>query len=129
MPFECGLALGAIRFGPPSKKRDFLLLVGEPFQDKKTLSDLAGQDSKAHQNQPKAAVDAVRSFLSAKKTSGERTRGADAIWKRYLAFKTELPSLVGEIELTIGEIESFDYIRDWINVTSQWQAKGSHVNT
>jgi len=123
MPFECGLAMGAIRFGQAAQNRDFLLLVGEPFQDKRTLSDLAGQDSKAHQNDPKLAVNAVRAFLSAKKNSADRTRGAEAIWKRYLLFKTQLPRLVEEIELTVNEIDSFDYLPDWINIVALWQAK------
>jgi len=123
MPFECGLAMGAIRFGQAAQNRDFLLLVGEPFQDKSTLSDLAGQDSKAHQNDPKLAVNAVRAFLSAKKNSADRTRGAEAIWKRYLLFKTQLPQLVEEIELTVNEIDSFDYLPDWINIVALWQAK------
>jgi hypothetical protein len=123
MPFECGLALGAIRFGNILQKRDFLLLVGEPFQDKRTLSDLAGQDSKAHQNDPKLALNAVRAFLSAKKNSADRTRGAEAIWKRYLLFKSELPRLGEDIELAVNEIESFDYLPDWINVVALWQAK------
>lgn len=123
MPFECGLALGAIRFGHATQKRDFLLLVGEPFQDKRTLNDLARQDSKAHQNEPKLALNAVRAFLSAKKNASDRTRGAEAIWKRYLLFKTDLPRLVDEIEVALNEIESFDYLPDWINVVALWQAK------
>ncbi len=123
MPFECGLALGAIRFGPPSQNRDFLLLVGEPFQDKRTLSDLAGQDSKAHNNEPKLALNAVRTFLSAKKTPLERTRGADAIWKRYQNFKADLLGLIKKQELTFDEVNAFDYLPDWINFVVLWQAK------
>ena len=120
MPFECGLALGAIRFGQPAKNRDFLLLVGEPFQDKKTLSDLAGQDSKSHQNQPRPAILAVRAFLSAKKHQAERIRGASAIWKRFLAFKTDLERLSEELECTLEEMQSFDYLPDWINCMTLW---------
>ena len=120
MPFECGLALGAIRFGQQAKNRDFLLLVGEQFQDKKTLSDLAGQDSKSHQNQPHHAILAVRTFLSAKKQQGVRIRGGDAIWKRFLAFTTDLAPLSEALECTLVEMQSFDYLPDWINCMTIW---------
>lgn len=52
MAFECGLALGAIRYGS-TPGRDFLFMSGQPHEDKLTLSDLAGQDPKAHKNDPK----------------------------------------------------------------------------
>ena len=61
MAFECGLAFGALRFAS-KKGRDFLFMSAEPHQDKLTLSDLAGQDSKAHRNEPSISVGAVRSF-------------------------------------------------------------------
>ena len=50
MPFECGLALGAIRYRRPlrSGSRDFHLMAADDFQDKRTLSDLAGQDASYH---------------------------------------------------------------------------------
>jgi hypothetical protein len=51
MAFECGLAMGAIRYGA-MPGRDFLFMSSEPHQDKLTLSDLAGQDPKAHRNDP-----------------------------------------------------------------------------
>ena len=119
MPFECGLALGAIRFGAPAE-RDFLLMAAEPYQDKLTLSDMAGQDSKSHKNNPKAAVSATRAFLSAKADPGERTRGAEAIWTGYRAFCADLPRVAGNLELTVDEIQSFDYLRDWIQAMAFW---------
>ena len=128
MPFECGLALGAIRFGQQVSNRDFLLLVGEPYQDKKTLSDLAGQDSKSHQNQPHHAVKAVRAFLSAKKCQGERIPGAAAIWKHFLAFENDLARLSEELECTLEEMQSFDYLPDWINCMTLWLQSGRQLS-
>ncbi|MDI4635835.1 hypothetical protein J7U46_22405 [Pelomonas sp. V22] len=122
MPFEFGLAMGAIRYGS-QPGRDSLLMTAELFQDKKTLSDVAGQDSKAHGGDPKKAIAAVRSFLSAKAPSGEKTRGGDAIWNRYQLFLGDLPVLAEKLEVTFDEIQSFDYLRDWINVMSQWILK------
>jgi hypothetical protein len=126
MPFECGLALGAIRFGT-KPDRDFLLMAAEPYQDKITLSDMAGQDSKSHKNDPKAAVSATRAFLSAKADPGERTRGADAIWKGFEAFCADLPRLAENLEVTVEEIQSFDYLRDWIQAMALWLLNPPHV--
>lgn len=119
MPFECGLALGAIRYGS-QPGRDFLFMAAEPHQDKITLSDMAGQDSKSHNGDPKSAVSATRAFLSAKTDSGERTRGADAIWNRYQTFCAAVPRLAEELELATAEIQSFEYLRDWMQAMSIW---------
>jgi hypothetical protein len=118
MAFECGLALGAIRFGR-ARGGDFLLMSGEAHQDQKTLSDLAGQDSGVHGNDPERAVAAVRAFLSAKDPLN-RTRGPDAIWKRYERFGTALPRLAKRFELRLEEVLGFDFLRDYLRITADW---------
>lgn len=118
MAFECGLAFGALRFAS-RKGRDFLFMAAEPHQDKLTLSDLAGQDSKAHRNDPRTAVGAVRSFLAAK-SSPNATRGTEAIWKRYQRFSSQLFRLAQQLGMTEAEIASFDYVRDWLQVMTLW---------
>lgn len=125
MPFEAGLAMGAIRFGPsvPGKpKRDMLLLDAEPYRDKQTLSDLAGQDPKAHGNDPKRMIAAVRGFLAAK-AAPRRTRGGDAIHTRFERFKSKLPTLARKVDLTTSEIQSFEYLPDWISLMAGWVLK------
>jgi hypothetical protein len=120
MPFECGLAMGAIRFGAWALERDFLLLSAEAYQDKRTLSDLAGQDPKYHSGDPERLVAALRTFLSAKRPKGSRTRGAAAIWTRYQRFTGDLPVLSSSLEISIDEIRSFDYLSDWLAIMSAW---------
>lgn len=120
MAFECGLAMGAIRYGgrsPGEPARDLLLMAVEPYQDKVTLSDLAGQDPKTHGNDPEKVIAAVRAFLSAKET---RMRGAEAIRGRYRKFRAGLPTLARELEISATEIESFEYLRDWTSVMAGW---------
>ncbi len=123
MPFECGLAMAAIRFGfrpPGTPQRDFMLMAAVPYQDKQTLSDLAGQDPKTHDNDPEKVVAAVRGFLSAKAPHGEKTRGGAAIWTRYRNFNASLPRLAKALDITPREIAAFDYLRDWLAVMSAW---------
>jgi len=119
MPFECGLALGAQRFGKARNlRRDFLILAGEAHQDKVTLSDLAGQDAAYHGNVPERAIDAVRTFLASKASS--QVRGGGAIKAHYQQFRAELPRLATRLEISDHEIESLDYLPDWLRVMSAW---------
>lgn len=118
MPFECGLALGLQRFGR-KRDRDFLILAGEPYQDKRTLSDLSGQDGAYHHNDPGEAVDAVRSFLASKSPS--RVRGGAAIRGRLARFQAELPHLASGLEIGESEVLSLDYIADWLGLMTSWQ--------
>jgi hypothetical protein len=119
MPFECGLALGAQRFGTArDRRRDFLILTGARHEDKLTLSDLAGQDAAYHGNVPERAIDAVRAFLASK--SRTHVRGSGAIKARYGRFRAELPRLAAALEIGDQEILSFDYLTDWLRVMSAW---------
>jgi len=119
MPFEAGVAFGLIRFGSTAA-RDMLLLEATPYRDHRTLSDLAGQDTSAHHNEPTQMIAAVRRFLALKKTEGERTRGTEAITKRYASFLAALPSIAAGMEISSEEIQSFDYLTDWVQTMSQW---------
>jgi len=126
MPFECGLAMGAIRYGSARRnapERDFLLMAAVPFQDKQTLSDLAGQDPKAHHNDPDQVIASVRAFLSAKVRPPMRTRGAAAIRLRYMQFRERLPALAKALEITHAEIGTFEYLPDWLRIMSGWLLK------
>src|SRR5713101_7449421 len=56
---------GALRFGRPSQRRKrFLLLDTEPYQYQKTMSDAAGLDPRAHDDEPEKLIACVRDFLS-----------------------------------------------------------------
>src|ERR1041384_2209048 len=61
MPFELGLFLGAKRFGDRRQKhKSTLILDCERYRYQKFLSDIAGQDIKAHGNNPAQLIGAVR---------------------------------------------------------------------
>ena len=64
MPLELGVFLGAKRFGrAPHPKKRCLILDRERYRFQKFISDLAGQDIKAHGNQPLEAIRATRDWL------------------------------------------------------------------
>lgn len=119
MPFEAGIAYGAIQFARETD-RDMLVLVAEAYQDKMTLSDLAGTDPKAHGRDIGRMFTAVRSFLSSKKANGCWTRGAESLKHRYQQFAQQLPILAQTLDISEQEIESLDYINDWLQMMSRW---------
>ncbi len=128
MPFECGLSFGAARFGHPARarNRDLLILAAEAFQDKRTLSDLAGQDAKYHQGRPAELIKAIRTFLAAKAKmvlpAGTSIRGHGDIHERYERFKVEVEALANSRRIRLDEINSFDYVQDWLALAANWQA-------
>lgn len=126
MPFECGLAVGARAFGPKGQGgRDFLLLAAERFQDKKTLSDLAGQDASYHDQKPDLVVKAVRRFLAAKIKElwpeSRRPRGDADISQRLRRFDADLPAMAASVHITVDEMKSLDYIPEWLELATRWQ--------
>ena len=128
MPFELGLAAGAVRYGSVSD-RDFLVLCERAHQDKVALSDMAGQDAKAHENVPLKVIEAVRNFLAAKKGWSKSTVGASAIWKKYQQFDKALPRMAASAGFTVEEMSSLGYLSDWLNLATIWlpDAEGHHV--
>lgn len=119
MPFEAGIAYGAIQFDA-AKNRDMLVLEAEPFRDQITLSDLAGTDPKTHNRDPACVIAAVRGFLARKKPQGEKTRGADKIYQRYQSFCSDVPTLAESLEISTAEVTSFAYLTDWVQLMGAW---------
>lgn len=127
MPFECGLAYGAMRFGPQGQsRRDMLVMAAVPFQDKATISDLSGIDPSYHENSIPKLVGAIRRFLAAKSPAGT-VRGAAAINTRLLRFEQRLPQAVRAVanSVSYAEIKSFDYLNDWLYLATDWMQANS----
>ena len=65
MPFELGLFLGARRFGSSRQRRKACLILDrDRYRYQKYLSDIAGQDIRAHGNRVEDVITAVRDWLS-----------------------------------------------------------------
>ena len=121
MPFELGLYLGASRFGDRRQRRkSTLILDRERYRYQKYLSDIAGQDIKAHGNQPKRLIGAVRDWL--RDTDPRRPLPSSIlIAARYAQFRQDLPELCRKLRLDPGELTFNDYtwvIRQWLEGTA-----------
>jgi hypothetical protein len=105
MPLELGLFLGAQEYGSDEQKlKRSLVLDSIPYRYQKFCSDIAGQDIRAHGNQPARASAAVRAMLAT--ALGEvRLPGPSRILARYAQFAEELPVLCESVGLAPPELE------------------------
>jgi hypothetical protein len=64
MPFECGIDFG-IKLSNPQKyqNKKFLILEKEQYRYQKVISDISGNDIKAHKNNPEQIIKVVRDWF------------------------------------------------------------------
>ena len=109
MPLELGLFLGAKRFGTPSHRRKrCLVLDTERYRFQKFISDIAGQDIRAHHGKPKEAVTAVRDWLRNTRNARPLPSGTH-LWSDYEKFSAELPSLCDSARLSADSLTFTDF--------------------
>lgn len=121
MPFELGLFVGAARFGANEQRHKVCLILDrEKHRYQKFLSDIAGQDIKAHNDEPELAIKALREYLSplTKPSAHHAVPGGTAIVKRYKLFQAELPDILAALEWEPSEVTFADYT----NIVEGWLA-------
>jgi hypothetical protein len=117
MPLELGLFLGAKQFGsPPQSKKNCLILDKHPYRYQKFISDIAGQDIRAHLKKEKQAIGVTRDWLST--SSGRTIPGGEHIYSQYQRFNGELPLLCRRLKLKKSELTFNDYT----NIATSWLA-------
>src|SRR5436190_17162896 len=120
MPLELGIFLGAKRFGARSSKKSCLTMDREPYRYKRFISDIDGQDIKAHGKSPVKAIRRVRDWLQS--TPGKAAiPGGALIWKKYRQFRRELPALAEEAKLDPTQLTFIDYLQLVINWLKEYR--------
>jgi hypothetical protein len=116
MPFELGMFFGAKRFGDEKQKEKVCLILDrEPYRYQSFISDIAGQDIQAHNNDEAETIKIVRNWL--RSVLGRVTiPGGKEILRRYRLFTSELPFICKRLKLTIDEM----IFNDYINIISEW---------
>jgi len=116
MPLELGMFLGVRHAGQNHRReKACLVLDTERFRYQKFISDISGQDIKAHANDPKTAVGLVRDWLNAK-TRRRTIPGKTAIWKRFEEFTAGLPNICSDARLEVDEMT----YNDFVDFASEW---------
>lgn len=106
MSLELGLFLGAQEFGSGAQKRKrSLILDAEPYRYRNFCSDIAGQDIRAHQNQPARIIGAVRAMLATALDGQARLPGEAKIRERYALFRKQFPGFCRGLHLRASELQ------------------------
>lgn len=120
MPLELGFFLGAKRFGSSrDREKRCLVLDRDRYRYRNFCSDIAGQDIRAHHDDPKEAIRAVRDWLSSHRT-GVLMLGGKAIFERYERFRAQLPAQARDVKLDHRELTFGDYthlVVGWLSKT------------
>jgi hypothetical protein len=120
MPLELGVFLGAKYFGSNQQKRKAcLILDSEKYRYQSFLSDIAGQDIQAHDNDSQSVIKIVRNWL--RSYSQTSIPSGSIIWRRYQVFQAELPLLCKESKLEMKELIYNDYallVSKWLKVNA-----------
>ena len=110
MPLELGVFLGARRFGSTRQRRkSCLVLDRERYRYQAYLSDLAGQDIKAHGGEPARAIRAVRNWLSHHVSPGVMLPGPAKMVDRHARFLADLPTLLAAVGIDRDELIYNDF--------------------
>jgi hypothetical protein len=119
VPLELGLFFGAQEYGSGSQKhKRSLILDTEPYRYQKFCSDIAGQDIRAHGDDPARVIAAARAMLSIALDGRVRLPGEAKIRGRYARFRAELPSICRRIHLRPSELQFVEFrflLRDWLS--------------
>jgi len=117
MPLELGLFLGAQEYGSGlQKEKKSLVLDRDRYRYQKFCSDIAGQDIRAHDDDPYGVIAAIRGMLATARDGDGRIPGATAISARFEQFEAELPDLCAKLHIRPDELEFVELrglIQEW----------------
>src|SRR5205823_2110809 len=101
---ELGLFLGAKRYGTAKDRQK------RCYRYRDFCSDIAGQDIRAHDDQPRVAIRAVRDWLSTHRTTTQMP-GGKVIFERYQRFRAQLAIQAADLHLDSAELTFGDYTK------------------
>lgn len=110
MPLELGVFLGAKYFGNrQQEQKNCLIFDKEQYRYQKFISDIAGQDIRAHDSQAAELIKHVRNWLNASLKGTMTIPGGGKIFERFKLFENALPILCEKISIEPHELTYNDY--------------------
>ena len=120
MPLELGFFLGAKRYGSDrDRQKRCLVLDRDRYRYRNFCSDISGQDIRAHGDEPRNAIRAVRDWLSRHRNDILVPSGT-VISERYEDFRVQLPQQARDVKLNHRELTFGDYthlVAGWLAET------------
>jgi hypothetical protein len=124
MPLELGIFLGARKFGSSGQEiKSCIILDLERYRYQIFCSDIAGQDPRAHQGEPRQAIRCIRDWLQAERPD-IRMPGGDKMFERYEQFQDDLPWLCETWELETDLLTFHDLIAvvdEWLELNEEFE--------
>lgn len=128
MPLELGIFMGAKEFGNREQKRKAAVIMdAEPYRYQRFVSDIAGQDIRAHAGEVLGAITHVRNFLLSYSPSSQALPGPERIAERYADFQEELPDLCSVLHVNPAKLTFLDLMR-LIRAYNEREAAAAYVN-
>ncbi|MEO6831628.1 MAG: hypothetical protein ABI169_05480, partial [Chitinophagaceae bacterium] len=119
MPFECGIDFGLRMSSKAYKTKKFLILEKEQHRYQKVLSDISGNDIKAHKNDPEQIIKVVRDWFKPTMPAVPRHR---EIWLAYNEFEFDYEQILIGDKYDPKDINSLTF-SDILEFMSAWIAK------
>lgn len=121
MPFELGMFFGAKAFGSGDQRRKACIVFDtERYRYQKFLSDIAGQDIRAHGRSVERVIQQVRDFLATQCPPHVVLPGGRALMARYEEFRRELRLSCARLHLDPRSLTFRDltvFIVGWMDVS------------
>ncbi len=121
MPFELGLDLGCERFRSRRPRKQMLVLERTRYETQKCLSDIAGQDLKAHGDDLDKLMRIIRHWLA--DASNRRTiPGEQTIRDWHASFSADLPEVCRRAGIDGANLPFSHYVefaRTWVNTAAR----------
>ncbi len=119
MPFEFGIFMGAKQFGTTKQKsKSCLIFDTERFRYSEFISDISGQDIKAHNNSYDEIIRKIRNWLNTFPIL-QPLPGAVAIIHKYTHYLVDKPNIYTRLKLTSEDVQYADktqIIEGWIQL-------------
>ncbi len=118
MPLELGIFIGAHHFAPAkhyNQNKKFMVMDSEPFRYQKFISDINGQDIKAHDLKEEKIIQHVRDFLAT--SSRKQLAGSEYLLQQYTLFRSQLFAICQQLKWTVGQLTFVDFtdcINTWL---------------
>ena len=108
MPLELGLDFGCRKYGPAKFRAKKLLVLDESeHRYQQFISDISGQDIKAHGREPRQIIRAVRDWLRTE-SKVSQIPGGDYMYARYQLYRESLPKIREALKLDLTTLPFLD---------------------
>lgn len=116
MPFECGIDFGIKMSGPDKGTKKFLILEKEQYRYQKVISDISGNDIKAHNNEPEQIIKVVRDWFQ---IINSNVPNYKEIWLVYVEFEFIYEEELKKDKYDPKKIDAIPFI-DIIYLMTNW---------